>query len=57
MQNLKTFTAQIRKKSISSALSLMAFVLTYILMVTFAFSLTIGLGYLGILLVITWPRL
>lgn len=56
MQDLKTFTAQIRKKSIGSALSLMAFVLTYILMVIFAFALNIGLAYLGINLVILWPR-
>lgn len=56
MQDLNTFSAELRKKSFISALSIGSFVLIYSLMVLATFAFIIFSGYWCIQLVILYPR-
>lgn len=52
MSQLKTFELELRKKSLGSALSIIGFIVIYLLMILFTISLTLGLGYAALSLMI-----
>ncbi|WP_421752453.1 M48 family metallopeptidase [Croceimicrobium sp.] len=56
MSDLKSLEAALRKKSVQAALGLLVFFISYLLLILFALGLAIGLTYVGVQLVIVFPR-
>ncbi|QNR23142.1 M48 family metallopeptidase [Croceimicrobium hydrocarbonivorans] len=56
MKDLKTINTELRKKSLIAAFGLGLFFLSYLLLILFALGLAIGLTYVGVQLVIAFPR-